>query len=145
MEQVSKNQLVIEGYSDDNLEFRGSIHDEVGCWDEEPIIQLPDGSEIKFEYTGNGKWEAELLKQGSYPAIKIDKYDDDTNDVVTIDAEVPYLFFADSEGIRLVGQVELNDEQKAMYRQLKELFDDVDEFIEKSEAVKVILKGVKIF
>lgn len=35
--------VVVFGYSDDNAEFRGAIHDEVGCWDNTTIYLNKDG------------------------------------------------------------------------------------------------------
>lgn len=35
--------VVVFGYSDDNMEFRGAIYDEIGCW---------DGGEVKLTHDG---------------------------------------------------------------------------------------------
>lgn len=35
--------VVIFGYSDDNMELRGAIHEEVGCWDGGEVFVTRDG------------------------------------------------------------------------------------------------------
>jgi hypothetical protein len=145
MQKESTGKLSIKGYSDDNLEFRGSIYDEVGCWDAQPEVELPDGSKIKFWY--DGIWNAELVERGSYPAIKIipGEIAGDINAELVVDQEVPYAIVRVDDKIHVVGNIPLDEKQSVVFSQLEEAFYDDEEFEARKNIIRAILTGVKIY
>jgi predicted neuraminidase len=141
-----KDQLIIQGYSDDNLSFEGCINDEVGCYHSSPVVSFPDGTVIAFEYDEDGIWRAEIEEPGTYE-VKIEKGDveKDTNDIVTVLASPESLIVNVDGDITVLGEVTLDDDQEELFTSISDIMHDSEEFEERSNMIKLAIKGVRLF
>lgn len=60
--------VVVFGYSDDNCEFRGAIHEEIPCWDGEEIFFNKDGSNFT---DSTGETPLTYMKNKSEPEANL--------------------------------------------------------------------------
>lgn len=87
--------LKIYGYSDDNVELEGDIHEEFyvpgAGYDNQPLIVLSNGVVLRVTYDNDGIWRFTPLK-GSDKVFVIhnDQSDIEGSDVVMIDDTVTF-------------------------------------------------------
>jgi len=81
-------KLVIEGASDDLMEFAGDFSDEGNPSSDEPnFIHLNEGTIVRCEYDENGLWRLKVIKCGERTSVKSHEpgnVEEDTNDVLTL-------------------------------------------------------------
>lgn len=81
----------IYGYSDDNIELKGDINDEIGCYNEIVTLFFSDGTAARFEYPkapNLGVWACTVINKGlGFVSLDIctDEDADPYSDVLTVD------------------------------------------------------------
>lgn len=96
--------LTITGGSDDLIEIGGDWTDEIG-WTaaadgETGYLAISDGTLLSVRYDDDGIWRLAVITKGSAELSKVDGIaDDDTFDVVTLKASVPFKHVAFAEKV----------------------------------------------
>lgn len=141
-----KNFLEIYGASDDLIEFDGCIYDEIGCYDSSCKILIPDGTKFEIFYNENGLWEIKnYIKGNLYEAeITPPNIEEDKTGKIIINGTPEYIICKTDKTLYALGDIELNEKEQEMFNQLSELFGDIDEFNERSNLVKAILRQINI-
>lgn len=74
------NTIIISGVSDDLIEVKGDIRDEIPGNDETPVkLAFSEGTVLSVFYDGDGCWRINRLAQGEAKMEKIEAEGSDSN------------------------------------------------------------------
>lgn len=86
-------RLEVFGYSDDNIEVEGAVHEEFGAYsrdDQEFLVVVSDGTVLALKYGDKGIWNIRLVATGKGSKVSIATAldtDDENTDRATIEAQ----------------------------------------------------------